>query len=61
MSTMNAKTVPVENMKAWEAETGNPINVKETDKGQSMEYTFEFDETKKEGFQFFVEESTGRR
>jgi len=50
-----AKTVPVENMKAWEAETGNPINVKETDKGQSMEYTFEFDETKKEGFQFFVE------
>ncbi len=46
---------PSENMKAWEAETGAPLNIKEEVKGDRIHYTIELPGTKGKGFEFYVE------
>jgi len=49
------KTTPITNMKAWEAETGNPISILEVDEGENMRHELQFEEKKGKGFQFFAE------
>lgn len=49
------KSTPVENMEAWEAETGDPIDISKASKGDNIEYTLEFKETKEAEFKLIVE------
>lgn len=50
-----SKTVSVESIKAWEAESGKSIDITETDKETGEEYEVKFKTRKGRGFQFFVE------
>lgn len=49
------KTTPIKNMKAWEAETRDSINVTETKEGDKAIYTLEFGKVRSRGSQFVVE------
>lgn len=49
------KTTPIKNMKAWEAETRDHINITETKEGDKAIYTLEFGKVRSRGSQFVVE------
>lgn len=50
-----SESSPIENMKAWEADTQNPINISVEKKGDRIHYTVELPGMKGKGFQFYVE------
>lgn len=49
------KSTPVKNTKAWDAETGSPLEIIVTDEKSEMGYKVDFGTWKGKGFQFFFE------
>lgn len=51
-----SKSTKMKSIKAWELETGNAIDIEESDEGDRTEYLLEFQGTKGKGFQFVIEQ-----
>jgi tetratricopeptide (TPR) repeat protein len=49
------KSTPLKNTKAWDAETGAPLEIIATEEESEMEYRIDFGTWKERGFQFFFE------
>ena len=46
---------PIRNMKAWEAETGDPVKITEETKGDRIIYTFDIPGWQGKGYEFYFE------
>jgi tetratricopeptide (TPR) repeat protein len=46
---------PIKNIKAWEAGSGKPMDIKETDKGSRVEYDIQIPGIQGGGYEFYVE------
>lgn len=46
---------PIKNLKAWEAESGKSLDIKETDKGNRIEYEIQIPGIQGGGYQFYME------
>jgi tetratricopeptide (TPR) repeat protein len=50
-----SKDTIITSIRAWELESGTPIDIEESDEGDRIEYLLDFQGTKGKGFQFVIE------